>query len=72
MKRSRTMMLVLPVILGVALIAPLPAASAAPIRPPKVEQPGKAPTWLYYLVGGGVVLVGVGLAVFPSRRTHED
>lgn len=49
-----------------------PDARAQAVRPPKVEAPEKAPKWLYYLIGVGSIAVCVGLAVFPSRRTHED
>ena len=72
MKRFRTMPLVL---IGSALLlvaAPQGLAQVQPVRPPKVEEPAKAPTWLYYLVGAGAIVLCVGLAVFPSRRTHED
>ena len=41
-------------------------------RPPKIDDPGKSPVLLYY----GVVILGaaavIGLAVMPSKRTHQD
>ncbi|MEO1128786.1 MAG: hypothetical protein AAFX05_03650 [Planctomycetota bacterium] len=42
------------------------------IRPPKVEDPSSAPTWLYFLVGAAALGVCVALAVFPSRREFND
>jgi len=66
------MLLVLMAAAFLAAIAPQGVAQSQPVRPPKVETPAKAPTWLYYLVGAGAIVLCVGLAVFPSRRTHED
>jgi hypothetical protein len=42
------------------------------VRPPRVEDMGAGPTWLYALVGAGIIALCVGLVVLPSRRTFED
>lgn len=41
-------------------------------RPLAIESPATARTWLYYLVMvvGGVATIGV--AIMPSKRTHQD
>ena len=73
MKRLRTLMLALPAVAALAVAAPPAHAQVnEAIRPPRVEEPAKAPKWMYYLVGVGVIALCVGLAVFPGRRTHED
>lgn len=73
MNRARTLLLAGSSLALLFLCAPpLAGQIDEPVRPPKVEQPAKAPRWLYYIVGVGAMAVCVGLAVFPSRRTHED
>ncbi len=41
-------------------------------RPPRVEDMGSGPTWLYLLISAAIVALSVALAAFPSRRTFED
>lgn len=56
------------------LLGPLAAAAlaAAAVRPPMPEDPGDAPTWLYYLVAVVAALICVGIAVIPGRRNADD
>lgn len=73
MTRFRTMLLALLALVTLSLsAAPVALAQGEPIRPPRVEEPAKPQTWLFYIVGGAAIVLCVGLAVFPSRRTHED
>ncbi len=49
-----------------------PSTAQSTARPPKVEAPEPARSWLAYLVAivvGGMV---VGIAIIPSQRTHQD
>lgn len=73
MKRAHRLMLTLPAAMALSVLAPPAHAQVEEqVRPPRVEQPGSAPKWLYYLVGAGAIALCVGLAVFPGRRSHDD
>jgi len=49
-----------------------PSTAQSTARPPRVEPPEPARSWLAYAVAivvGGMV---VGIAIIPSQRTHQD
>ncbi len=47
-------------------------AQVTVVRPPKVSEPSKGQTWLYYLIGFAMSGAALGLTLMPSRRTHQD
>jgi hypothetical protein len=45
---------------------------AVEVRAPAPADPGNPPFFLVYLAGFGLSAAAVGLAVMPSKRTHQD
>lgn len=49
-----------------------PSTAQSTARPPRVEPPEPARSWLAYLVAIAVGGMVVGIAIIPSQRTHQD
>ena len=45
---------------------------AVEVRAPAPADPGNPPFVLVYLAGFGLSAAAVGLAIMPSKRTHQD